>query len=83
MRPSLSSLCEINPAELRLLSHEQASKKIIDALKKSKEELALDLMAICAGSNSSYEDLSALNYKVMYIDKAISSRQQDYEEMFA
>lgn len=81
MRPPLSELCEINPKELRLLSHEQASLKILDALKESRHKLSNELMEICSSENSDYESLSALNYKVMYIDRAIESRTQDYEEM--
>ena len=83
MRPQITELCNINPRELRLLTHEQASLKIIDALKDSKREMALELHKICSSDKKDYDILSSINYKIMYIDKAIEARVQDYEEMMA
>ena len=83
MRPKLSELCKIKPHELRLLSHEEASLKIINLLKESRAEIALELKAYLERMCKDYDYLSSLNWKLQYIDRTIESREQDYEEMMS
>ena len=81
MRINLKELCGIDSIELRTLTHPEASKKIIDACIAEKDRLAIELNYIITNDKDGYEELSAINYKIMYLDRAINSRTQDYEEM--
>lgn len=81
MRPRLSELIDININALKDQPHHEASITIINALKEAKDNLSQKLLS--ADYTKGYEELSEINYTIMYLDKAINSRQQDYEELIS
>ena len=81
MRPTLKQLCDINTGELRLLTHYEASKKIIDACIEKRSELAERLHKARLNDHDSYKVVSLLTAKIKYLNKAIESRTNDYNEM--
>lgn len=80
-RPTIKELCGLDTHTLIGLPIEIATKTIIDALKDKKKELAIELHQAYTNSHNDHECVSALNYHIKYLDKAIEARTQDYEEM--
>jgi len=80
-RPSLKKLCGIDTSKLQDKLHPEALKEIISSLKDERTSVAVQLYFAGKSANYGYEKICELNTKLMYLDKAIGSRTQDYEEM--
>ena len=81
MRPTLKQLADINTHEMQLLPYYEASKRIIDLLIQKRTELADELHKARLNDHDSYEVVSVLTSHIKYLEKAISARTQDFEEM--
>jgi len=80
MRLSLKELCGIEVKELMLLTHKEASEKIIDACYAEQIIIAKQIHDARSNPSTSYEHLSSIIIKYQYLDKAIEARISDYEE---
>lgn len=80
-RPTIKALCGFDTSTLIGLPIEEASKQIVNALLEKKKELAEELNEVHKARQYGYDYVATLNSKIMYIDKAIESRTQDYDEM--
>jgi len=81
MRLSLKELCGIEVKELMLLTHKEASEKIIDACYAEQIIIAKQILeSERSNPATSYEHLSSISIKYQYLDKAIEARISDYEE---
>lgn len=81
IRPSIKELCGLDANTLIGLPHEVATKKIIDALQVRKEELAKELRQVHLDKDYGYEYVSAINQKLLYVNKAIDARTKDFNEI--
>lgn len=80
-RPTIKALCGFDTSTLIGKPIEEASKEIVNALLEKKKELATELNEVHKTRKYGYDYVSTINTKIMYIDKAIEARTQDYDEM--
>lgn len=80
-RPTIFELCGLDTCTLQGVSHPEATIRIINALKTKRDEVANALCKAHINDGTGYERTCRLNTKLMYLDKAIEARTQDYEEM--
>ena len=80
-RPTIKELCGLETCTLIGLPTEVVQMKIIGSLLDAKRECANDLFNSYGKIDTGYEKVCRLSTKIKYLDKAISARTQDYEEM--
>lgn len=80
-RPSIFELCGFDTTTLIDLPHPEALLKIISAMKVKRNSLAVELHQTHLDDTTGYEEVCKINTRMMYLDKAIEARTQDYEEM--
>lgn len=80
-RPTTFELCGLITRTLIATPYPKALLKTISAMKSKRNELALKLHQAHIDDATGYETVCKLNTKMMYLDRAIEARTQDYEEM--
>lgn len=80
-RPTTFELCGLDTTTLIGLQYHEALAEIISAMKKKRNGLAVRLYNAHMNDATGYEEVCKINTKMMYLDRAIEARSQDYEEM--